>query len=305
MKKSYIILFIIFIILLTGCTTNTSQKTKQSNVIYTSVYPIEFVTKEIAGDTVDVKSIYPPGVDVHSYEPTSKEIANIAKSDGLFYIGSGLESFTDTLVNTLEQQDLNFLEIGKNKELFLKNTDNTHEAEHDHGDYDPHVWLDPDRMTTIADMVYEQLVELYPDHESLYKKNLNNLTKKFTSLDKQFSETLQPKKDKHILVAHAAYGYWENRYGIKQIAVNGMFEKEPSQKELSEITKTAKKHQIQYVLFEQNGKDRVTKIIQEHIGAKPLKLHNLEVLTDNDIEKKQDYITLMKHNLSVLDKATK
>src|SRR5699024_4145988 len=98
--------------------------------------------------------------------------------------------------------------------------------------------------TTIADMVYEQLVELYPDHESLYKKNLNNLTKKLTSLDKQFTETLQPKKDKHILVAHAAYGYRENRYGIKQNDVNEMIEKEPSQKKLYKNTKKAKKHQI-------------------------------------------------------------
>lgn len=304
MKKSYLFLSIILVVLLTGCTNSTSDKTKQSNVIYTSVYPIEFITKEIAGDTVDVKSIYPPGVDVHSYEPTSKEIANIAKSDGLFYIGSGLESFTDTLVNTLEQQNLDFLEIGEDKQLFLKNTDDTHEAEHDHGDYDPHVWLDPNRMTTIADIVYEQLTELYPDHQSLYKKNLKNLTKKLNTLDEEFTDTLQQKEDKHILVAHAAYGYWEKRYGIKQIAVNGMFEKEPSQKELSEITKTAKKHNIQYVLFEQNGKDRVTKIIQEHIGAKALKLHNLEVLTDDDIEKDQDYFKLMKHNLDVLDQAT-
>jgi len=304
LKKSYLFLSIILVVLLTGCTNSTSDKTKQSNVIYTSVYPIEFITKEIAGDTVDVKSIYPPGVDVHSYEPTSKEIANIAKSDGLFYIGSGLESFTDTLVNTLEQQNLDFLEIGEDKQLFLKNTDDTHEAEHDHGDYDPHVWLDPNRMTTIADIVYEQLTELYPDHQSLYKKNLKNLTKKLNTLDEEFTDTLQQKEDKHILVAHAAYGYWEKRYGIKQIAVNGMFEKEPSQKELSEITKTAKKHNIQYVLFEQNGKDRVTKIIQEHIGAKALKLHNLEVLTDDDIEKDQDYFKLMKHNLDVLDQAT-
>ncbi len=61
---------------------------------------------------------------------------------------------------------------------------------------------------------------------------------------------------------------------------------------------------MDYVLFEQNSSDRVSDIIQEQIGAKALYIHNLSVLTEADINEGEDYMSLMKHNLDVLNQAT-
>jgi zinc transport system substrate-binding protein len=107
-----------------------------------------------------------------------------------------------------------------------------------------------------------------------------------------------------ILVSHAAYGYWEDAYGIEQLAVAGLSPtEEPSQKELKEIIETAKEHSIQYVIFEQNVTTQVAEIIQKEINAKPLKVHNLSVLTESDIANNEDYLSLMRKNLKTLDQA--
>src|SRR5699024_11893769 len=121
--------------------------------------------------------------------------------------------------------------------------------------------------------------------------------------DQSFQHVINSKKNKHILVSHAAYGYWEDRYGIEQISINGLSSSsEPSQKELTKIIQETEKHNLQYILFEENTSNRVSEIIRDEIGAKTITIHNLEVLTEKDIENNEDYLSLMRSNLDTLDK---
>ena len=100
-------------------------------------------------------------------------------------------------------------------------------------------------------------------------------------LDHTFKEKLSDKKDPVILVSHAAYGYWNDRYGIEQIAISGLSSSdEPSQKDLAKIARVAKDKKMHYVIFESNGNNQIAEIVREHIGAEKLEIHSLESLTD-------------------------
>lgn len=268
------------------------------------MYPIQYATERIGGDTVNVESIYPPGVDAHTYEPTTKEMTNIASSDAFIYLGAGMEAFAESAAGSLKSADVALFELGIHEELFHTENEQVDDG-HNYGDHNPHIWLDPIRMIDLAGIIKGKLIELNPDDKELYIENFNALKKDLLALDKSFRDTLQSKDQKEILVSHAAYGYWEERYDIEQIAISGLSSSdEPSQKELTQIIDKAKEDNLEYVIFEQNGSDRVSNIIQEQIGAKTLKIHNLSVLTEEDIKNDEDYFSLMKHNLEVLDKAT-
>lgn len=335
-KQIYRVLILLFLfIFITGCNSSPSEKNRDDALtIYTSIYPIQYATEQIAGDLAQVKSIYPPGVDAHTYEPTSKDITNMADAQMFIYLGANMESFTNVAAEALKEQNITFVELAENKSLFsaIDNTshqqnddhkdhhghdhegenehgeveDGGHEhEEHEHGGVDPHIWLDPLRMIEMAEIIKNELVQLNPENEEIFEENFSNMKETMQTLDSDFTSTLETKTNKDIIVAHAAYGYWEARYGIHQIAVSGLSSgDEPSQKDLTAIAETAKEKKINYVLFEQTGTDRVTEIIQEHIGAQALYLHNLEVLTKEDKENKEDYISLMRKNLDVLDQAT-
>ncbi|WP_307786994.1 metal ABC transporter solute-binding protein, Zn/Mn family [Pseudogracilibacillus auburnensis] len=390
---SFIVL--IFIFILAGCASGSSNEdadnkdgsdnndTSNDLVLYTSIYPMQYVVEQIAGEDATVKSIYPPGVDAHTYEPTSKEITDLANGGAFFYVGAGMEGFADSAKEALQSQKVVFVEIEENNEdLFLEgehehahdhgeddhdhhaheedehdehgheedehdehghdeeehdhhaheedehdehghdeeeHDHHAHEEEddhdhhghddhhhHDHGDVDPHIWLDPLRMIGMGEIVKDALIELNPENEEKYNENFAILKENMTELDEEFKEKLQAKDNKQIIVTHAAYGYWEHQYGIEQIPISGLSSSdEPSQKELAEIAKLAKEQDLQYVIFEQNSSNRIASIIQDHIGAEKLELHNLEVLVDEDIENNDDYLSLMKKNLEVLDQATK
>ena len=287
--------FALIFIILTACSSNKND----DDIIYTSIYPLEYIVQEIAEDKVDVQSIYPPGVDAHTYEPTSKEITELADGEAFIYLGAGMESFAETIAEALKNQDMEFIEIGQHKELFNSDTSNNET------DLDPHIWLDPMRMIQMAEIITKELNELQPENKTFFLENLSQFTEKMTVLDEEFSDTLKDKDKKELLVAHAAYGYWEQRYDLEQIPISGISSSdEPSQKELTSIAKLADDKNLNYVIFDVASENKVAEILQEHIDADPLYIHNLEVLTEDNIENKEDYYSIMKKNLETLNKAT-
>src|SRR5699024_8785792 len=90
LKKGVQIAMIALTIMLVmvGCESSSSNKNTE-DFIYTSIYPIQFITEAIVGDTAHVVSVYPPGVDAHTYEPTSKSITEIATGKAFIYLGAG------------------------------------------------------------------------------------------------------------------------------------------------------------------------------------------------------------------------
>ena len=144
---------------------------------------------------------------------------------------------------TLQKENVKIVNASKGIELRAS----TEEEHHDHGDghkedehhhdKDPHVWLDPTLAMKQAEKLKNALVELQPEHKK-NSKNFAALQTKFTDLDDGFKAAVANAKTKEILVSHAAYGYWEQRYGLKQIPIAGISASdEPSQKQLADITK--------------------------------------------------------------------
>ncbi|WP_273122450.1 metal ABC transporter solute-binding protein, Zn/Mn family [Bacillus weihaiensis] len=332
--KSLVTSILTISLLLSACgkQENQSTSTVESNnestrkiEVYTTIFPLEDFTRKIGGDEINVTSVYPPNVDAHTYEPTVKTMKNIADSDLFIFTGAGIEGFAEKAEETLEKEDVNILRAAEGIEL-LEHSDGedhashedehadeddhaSHEDEHtdeeahhhDHGDQDPHVWLDPIRSIELAENIKDALIEIKPESKDTFEENFTKLKEDLTNLDQSFQETISKSKTKHILVSHAAYGYWQDRYGLEQIAIAGLSpSQEPSQQQLTEIIKESKEHHLHYVLFEQNVQSNVAKVIQEEIGAESLTLHNLESVTEEDIENNEDYFSIMERNISTL-----
>ncbi|WP_079526500.1 metal ABC transporter solute-binding protein, Zn/Mn family [Halobacillus hunanensis] len=331
----YASLILILTLLLSACGNETSPEDSSDKQlkIHTTVYPLKYFTQQIAGDLAEVSSILPPGTDPHTYEPTTKEMIKIAEADAFIYNGAGLESYAKTIADTVKPEGVQILEASKGIKLeehvhnHGENTDSnekdthgdeehSHEEEkershageghegHTHGNQDPHIWLDPIRSIQLAENIKQMLISIQPESEEQFTENFNQLKNKLVDLDQQFHNQLESKPKDKIIVSHAAYGYWEHAYGIEQVAVSGLTPtSEPSQKELEDIIETAQEFQLDYVLFEQNVTPKVAKVVQNEIGAEPLRIHNLSVLTEEDIQANEDYFSLMKQNLEVLSKA--
>ncbi len=315
MKKIFILLLMVHV-LLVGCTNKNNIATKDNDKldIYTTVYPLQYFTEQIGGDFVDVKTIYPAGADEHTFEPTQKDMIHLADADIFFYVGLGLEGFVDKAKKTLKNEQVLFIGAGENihfdqslhEEAIHEDDEHSdHEDDgHHHGDIDPHVWIDPVYAKEIAHAIKEALIEKMPEHKEQLEENYTALAKKLDQLNADFGKLMHESKHNEIIVSHAAFGYWEKRYGLEQISVSGLSSSdEPTQKELENILNVAKSHQLKYVFFEQNVNSRLTEIIQKELKAEPLILHNLAVLTSDDVKNKANYFSIMANNLAALKKA--
>ncbi|MCM3707634.1 MULTISPECIES: metal ABC transporter substrate-binding protein [Cytobacillus] len=317
MKKAFLIYILGLILILSGCTGGKTGESSSKTIVYTTVYPLQYFTEQIGGKAIEVETIYPPGSDEHTFEPSQKDMMKLADSDLFIFIGLGLEGFVEKAKDTLKNENVKMVAAGENLEFVHSdaNHDPLHEEDaedheagvedgHDHGDIDPHVWLDPLYSKELAEAIKDALVEQMPDQKEQFEQNYLELAQELDNLHNDFEQTIQSAKHQEFIVSHAAYGYWEDRYGLDQISVSGLnSSSEPTQKELQKIIAEAKEHDLKYVFFEQNVSSRLTEILQKEIGASPLLLHNLSVLTEEDLKENQTYFTLMQDNLAALKKA--
>lgn len=312
MKKRVLLFTAAILLVLSGCgnkeTAEPDDSSSDQLIVYTTVYPLQYFTERIGGEFVDVQSIYPPGTDEHMFEPTQQDMISLAKGDLFLYIGLGLEGFVEKTEKTLKNEDMRFIAVADAIDPEALEEGHAHEDgedahEHDEA-VDPHVWISPILSTKLAEEITLQLSEEMPEHAAEFKKNFDVLFDELTELDLQYKTMTDAAPNKTFFVSHAAFGYLANAYGLQQLAVSGLdSQNEPSQKELASLVKEAKEKDIQYILFEQNVSSKLAEVIKKELDAETLSLHNLSVLTDEDIANKETYFTLMEHNLEVLEKA--
>ncbi|MBM7621438.1 zinc transport system substrate-binding protein [Bacillus tianshenii] len=319
-KSILSILILIFFTFLVGCNSD-NQSSEGKLTVYTTIFPLEDFTNKIGGDHVDVKSVYPPGADAHTFEPSTKTMSEMASADAFIYTGVGVEGFADKAKDVLENEEVKVVAAAQEIEL-MKEDEHAHEEdaheedehaheedahgedEHNHADGDPHVWLSPTLSISLAENIKNALVELKPEAKEDFEANFQSLKEELEALDSEYKETMESAKTNKILVSHAAYGYWEKEYGLEQISVTGLSPtQEPSQKQLTEIIETAKEYNIQYVIFDQNISGKIAEVVKNEIKAEALTLHNLEAATEEDVNNEEDYFSLMRKNLETLKKA--
>lgn len=282
---------------------DNKKKNSDQLSVYTTVYPLQYFTERIGGSHVDVKSVYPVGADEHTFEPTQKGMMELADSDLFFYIGLGLEGFVENAEKTLKNEHVTMVATADaiTEDMFGEG----HEDEdHDHGDVDPHVWMSPILSDALAYSIKEALIEAAPEKKADFEKNFEELRADLLKLDRAFIDMASAAQTKTFFVSHAAFGYIAETYGLEQVAIAGLHSQtEPSQKQLASLVEYAKEQDVKYILFEQNVSSKLTEVIQKEIGAESLMLHNLGVLTADDVKNDEDYFTLMEYNIETLEQA--
>jgi zinc transport system substrate-binding protein len=290
-----------------------APKDKDQLTLYTTVFPLQYFAERIGGEFVDVETIYPPGADEHTFDPSQKDMMKLADADLFFYIGLGLEGFVENTKKTLKNENVTLVATADDLPLYAEgehhedseehHDDEGNSEEHEH-DVNPHVWLDPLYSKDMASVIKDELIKKMPKNKALFEENFQQLTTELEELNNEFEETISSAKHKSIIVTHAAFGYWEQRYGIEQISISGLStSNEPSQRELEKIISLADHEGLHYILFEQNVQSKLAEIVQKEIGARALPIHNLAILTKKNISNKETYFSLMKQNLESLNTA--
>lgn len=309
MKKIFPLLFLL-LLTLAACSNNQKSADDQTLTVYTTVFPLTSFVEQIAGDTVNVESIYPQGADMHSYEPTQKDMISYSDGDLFLTTSNELDPVASSIAETIKN-DTEIIETAAdiNAEAFLESHHehgheeaHSDEEEHDHGSMDPHIWLSPSLASDMALSVKTALTELSPDNADMYNENYEALKADIEQLDEQLTQISSDPVNTDVFISHESIGYLAHQYGFNQVGINGLSNQEPSQQELTEIIDSINAEDIPYILYEPNVTSTVTDVIRSETNAEPLYFNNLESLANNDPED-ATYQSMMEKNIESLDKA--
>lgn len=296
--------------LLTGCGTQPADTAAGDGRlrVLTSFYPMYDFACKIGGDCIDVTNMVPSGTEPHDWEPSTNDLKNLEKADVFIYNGADMEPWADDLLVS-RSDTLRVVEASENVEL--RTTDGEHEhahehegADHHHGDFDPHVWLDPENAKIEMEAIRDALCAADPENSTVFQSNYEKYAAELDALDAEFREKLAPLPNRTIVVAHEAFGYLCDAYGLTQVGIEGLSpDSEPDPGRMAEVIDFVRDHSISTIFFEELVSPKVAEAIASETGAQAKMLSPLEGLSDEQAESGADYFSVMHDNLAALMEA--
>ena len=208
MKKAFLLFCsLLALIGLAACSSN-SQKSNKLRVVATNSI-IADITKNIAGDKVDLHSIVPVGKDPHEYEPLPEDIKKTSQADLIFYNGINLETggnawFTKLVKNANKTENKDYYAVSDGVDIIYL------EGQSEKGKEDPHAWLNLENGIIYAQNIAKRLSEKDPKNKDTYEKNLKEYTAKLEALDQEAKEKFNsiPDDKKMIVTSEGCFKYF-------------------------------------------------------------------------------------------------
>ena len=286
MKK--ILLIVTTILLLTGC--NLKKDNLENSTIYTTIYPIKYLTEFMYKDYANIESIYPAGADVTNYSLTEKQIEKYAKADLFIYNGlSNEKNITKNLIN-------------KNRNLLIIDVSNG--LSYTYGVKE--LWMSPNNYLMLAKNIKDYLKEYL--QSSIITENVdekyNELAEMLSTKDadlREIGKKAMENGTNTLVVSDNVFKFLEN-YGFNIVSLD---EETLTESSLNSIKSSFMKKTYKNILvLDNNYTDNIKNIINDS-KAKAIDVKSMMNTDANN--NTEDYLTVMQdlidniRNLCIVD----
>ena len=141
-----------------------------------------------------------------------------------------------------------------------------HEGHH-HGEFDPHIWLDPINAKVILFEMSKHLIENDPKNEATYRANLSKAYKEIDKLTNDVTAELN--ESTASIVFHDAYQYFEKRFNVNILgAFTVNTDVLPGAEQLSEIREVIEHDKVACVFSEPQFNPDIIKAVAKDMNIK-------------------------------------
>lgn len=262
-----------------------------------SFYPMAWLAQRVGGSDVAVSTLTRPGTEPHDLELTPRQVVDVGRARYVVYV-KGVQPAVDEAVEQ-HAKDRSLDALSAVRALPAAHEEEG-EEEHGHAEsaYDPHLWLDPSRLATVAVTLGERLAAADTGNAAGYRANAKALAAELTGLDREFRDGLRSCAQKTIVTSHAAFGYLADRYGLTQVAIAGIDpQNEPSPRRLAELTGEIRAAKATTVFTETLVSPKVAQTLAAEAGVRTATLDPVEGVAEGSGD---DYLSIMRRNLATL-----
>ncbi len=303
-----------------GVVSGCAAKNKKDGAIkvIATIYPVYDWVKNVVGDNenVDVSLLVNNGVDLHSFQPTAKNITDISSCDVFIYIGGESDEWAEDVLHNAVNKDMvavNLMdELGdraKTEELvegMQEENDDEHDGEHDGEDeYDEHIWLSLKNAEKLCGVIADKLGEKDSEHKADYEKNAKSYSEKLQKLDASYEKTCsEAKLDTLIFADRFPFRYLTEDYHLKYYAAFSgcSAESEASFKTLVFLADKLDKLGGHTLLTIDGSDSKLAESVIDNAKSKDVKTLTLNSM-QSSVKDGETYLSIMESNLSVIKEA--
>ncbi len=281
MKKFISILCLCSCFLFTGCIKKDSM---EGIDIYTSVYPIEYITNRLYGDNSTINSIYPDGIVSDIYTLNDKQVKDYSKAD--LFIFNGLSNEKDYLKSMLKNNsNLKIIDATLSMEFSM---------------YQEELWVDPSNALMIARNIKTGLNEYINNHYLKHdiEQNYESLKIDLSNLSAKYNLVSSSSSDPTIVVSSDMFKFLD-KYGFNVISLEE--NSNLSDKIISDVKKRIANGNTKYIFVKKGEELNATvKQIIDETGVEKLEFHTLTNINESERNSKKDYMSISFENISLL-----
>ena len=301
MKKCrFLVLLLLAFVGLAACSSqksSTDTGSSKLNVVATNSI-IADITKNIAGDKINLHSIVPVGQDPHEYEPLPEDVKKTSQADLIFYNGINLETggnawFTKLVENAKKKENKDYYAVSEGVDVIYL------EGQNEKGKEDPHAWLNLENGIIYAKNIAKRLSEKDPANKETYEKNLKAYVEKLSALDKEAKEKFNniPEEKKMIVTSEGCFKYFSKAYNVPSAYIWEInTEEEGTPDQIKTLVEKLRKTKVPSLFVESSVDDRPMKTVSKDTNI-PI---YAKIFTDSVAEKGEEgdsYYSMMKYNL--------
>ena len=301
MKKCrFLVLLLLAFVGLAACSSqksSTETGSSKLNVVATNSI-IADITKNIAGDKINLHSIVPVGQDPHEYEPLPEDVKKTSQADLIFYNGINLETggnawFTKLVENAKKKENKDYYAVSEGVDVIYL------EGQNEKGKEDPHAWLNLENGIIYAQNIAKRLSEKDPANKETYEKNLKAYVEKLSALDKEAKEKFNniPEEKKMIVTSEGCFKYFSKAYNVPSAYIWEInTEEEGTPDQIKSLVEKLRKTKVPSLFVESSVDDRPMKTVSKDTN---IPIH-AKIFTDSiadEGEEGDSYYSMMKYNL--------
>lgn len=253
------------------------------------------VTQKIAKETIDLTCLIPAGTDPHVYQVKPSDRQAIEQANLILYNGYGFESDLIKLIQSTKNpapkvavseiavpKPLKGEEHGHDHEAGDKAEEHGHEHEaeekaeaaneHQHDEFDPHVWHNALNGVRIVETVSNNLKKISPTNAAQYTSNSEKMTSELTQLNSWIQSQIAtiPSKQRKLVTTHDAMGYYAATYGIPiEGALQGIStDEKPTARRIKELVDEIKQASVPTIFAEATSNPKLIQTVAREANVK-------------------------------------
>ncbi|KHD45714.1 metal ABC transporter substrate-binding lipoprotein [Streptococcus hongkongensis] len=298
-KFTFVLTAALSLLMLSACSSQSQQTKKDDklNVVATNSI-IADMTKNIAGDKINLHSIVPVGQDPHEYEPLPEDVEKTSSADLVFYNGINLEDggnawFTKLIKNAKKEKNKDYFAVSDGVDVIYL------EGQNEKGKEDPHAWLNLENGMIYSRNIAKQLIKKDPKNKQYYQSHLDSYLSKLEKLDQEAKSKFNkiPAEKKMIVTSEGCFKYFSKAYQVPSAYIWEInTEEEGTPDQISSLIDQLKKKKLSSLFVESSVDSRPMKSVSKDSG---IPIYS-EIFTDSVAKKGQagdSYYAMMKWNL--------